>query len=82
MTDEADRMTGDWRNPGRPRPTVTFVRTAETADRAEQSRPQAPTPAFPYQTDSVRVDNPAAEGVTLAGTLTLPEGAARSPRRC
>lgn len=72
-------MTGDWRNPGRPRATVTFVRTAETADPAEQPRPQAPTRPFPYQTDSVRVDNRAAEGVTLAGTLTVPEGAGPFP---
>lgn len=38
------------------------------------NRPQEPKPPFPYRQEQVKYDNPKAEGVTLAGTLTLPEG--------
>jgi pimeloyl-ACP methyl ester carboxylesterase len=37
-------------------------------------RPQEPKPPFPYRSIEVRYDNPAAPGVTLVGTLTLPAG--------
>lgn len=37
-------------------------------------RPQEPKPPFPYRQEMVKYDNPAAPGVTLAGTLTIPEG--------
>jgi fermentation-respiration switch protein FrsA (DUF1100 family) len=37
------------------------------------SRPQEPVPPIPYRIEEVTVGNPAA-GITLAGTLTLPEG--------
>lgn len=36
-------------------------------------RPQAPRPPFPYRTEEVRVEN-RKDSVTLAGTLTVPEG--------
>lgn len=36
-------------------------------------RPQEPRPPFPYQAEEVSFTN-AAAGITLAGTLTLPEG--------
>lgn len=42
-------------------------------------RPQDPKPPFPYQTEDVTYPNPKATGVTLAGTLTLPEGAGPFP---
>ena len=37
-------------------------------------RPQTPKPPFPYRSEEVRYENPRAEGVTLAGTLLIPEG--------
>jgi uncharacterized protein len=37
-------------------------------------RPQEPKPPFPYPAEDVSYPNPKAAGVTLAGTLTLPEG--------
>jgi uncharacterized protein len=40
---------------------------------AEPRRPQRPQPPFPYRAEEVRFRNDAA-GITLAGTLTLPEG--------
>lgn len=43
------------------------------------NRPQTPMPPFPYRAEEVAFDNPAAPGVRLAGTLTLPEGAGPFP---
>jgi pimeloyl-ACP methyl ester carboxylesterase len=43
-------------------------------DPASLVRPQDPQPPFPYTAEEVRFSNPVAEGVTLAGTLTLPPG--------
>ena len=36
-------------------------------------RPQEPQKPYPYYEEDVRFDNPTAPGVTLAGTLTLPQ---------
>ena len=52
----------------------TLVRTSETAQRAELSRPQNPEPPFPYTEEEVAFDNLLQSGVHLAGTLTIPEG--------
>lgn len=38
------------------------------------NRPQTPQAPFPYQTEQVKFNNPKA-GATLAGTLTVPQGA-------
>ena len=40
---------------------------------APPNRPQTPTPPFPYFSDDVTYENEDA-GITLAGTLTIPEG--------
>ncbi|RUL88774.1 alpha/beta hydrolase family protein [Tautonia sociabilis] len=39
----------------------------------ERARPQEPKPPFPYRVEELTFENPEA-GITLAGTLTLPEG--------
>lgn len=44
-----------------------------------RERPQTPTPPFPYRADDVTFTNPVAAGVTLAGTLTLPQGSGPFP---
>lgn len=49
-----------------------------TARAIEPSRPQTPRPPFPYRSESVVYDN-AADGVKLAGTLTMPNGAGPFP---
>jgi pimeloyl-ACP methyl ester carboxylesterase len=46
---------------------------ARTDAPTELERPQNPEPPFPYRSEPVRFDNERA-GVTLAGTLTTPEG--------
>lgn len=43
-------------------------------DPASLLRPQDPREPLPYRAEDVRFDNDAADGVTLAGTLTLPDG--------
>lgn len=42
---------------------------------AEKVRPQDPKKPYPYKEEEVSFDNPAATGVTLAGTLTIPADA-------
>ena len=42
-------------------------------------RPQTPKPPFPYKTEEVSLANPAEAGVTLAGTLSLPQGTGPFP---
>ena len=41
---------------------------------------QTPKPPFPYQNEDVTYEEPAG-GVTLAGTLTIPQGKGPFPRR-
>lgn len=51
----------------------------KTQEKQEVARPQVPVAPFPYTQEDVQFDNPAAKGVTLAGTLTLPKGAGPFP---
>src|SRR5690625_5487742 len=46
---------------------------------ASPSRPQTPEPPFPYENEEVRLINPKANNISLAGTLTLPQGDAPHP---
>jgi uncharacterized protein len=70
MTATGDSLVGRWRQSGMEMP-LTLVRTAHAEG---LKRPQEPRRPLPYDTVAVRVTNPAAPGVTLAGTLTLPSG--------
>lgn len=45
----------------------------ERSEKAEMKRPQTPKPPFPYSSEEVKFTNKA-EGITLAGTLTVPAG--------
>ena len=40
----------------------------------DRKRPQVPLKPYPYREEEVVIDNPKAEGVRLAGTLTIPAG--------
>jgi len=51
-----------------------FKLERSSAEEAGPKRPQTPRPPFPYDAVEVAFENPEAEGVTLAGTLTIPEG--------
>ncbi|MGH7718313.1 MAG: CocE/NonD family hydrolase [Gemmatimonadaceae bacterium] len=68
------KIAGKWSQGGSSLP-LELTRSAEAP--APQRRPQEPTGALPYSEEEVRYDNPAAAGVRLAGTLTLP----RTPGR-
>ncbi len=65
-----DTLDGKWVQSGRALPLL-LGRTVGTPD---YSRPQEPKPPFPYTAVEVTFENPRADSVTLAGTLTLPEG--------
>ncbi len=48
-------------------------------EKQETVRPQNPKAPLPYTQEDVQYANPAADGVTLAGTLTLPQGTGPFP---
>lgn len=54
--------------------TLPLVLTHSVATVEVINRPQTPKPPFPYRSENVTIDNPAAPGVRLGATLTLPEG--------
>jgi len=67
-------ITGTWVVPGQETLDVTYTRGDESSVPAERLRPQVPIEPFGYLVEEVTYENPLAEGVTLAGTLTLPDG--------
>ncbi len=80
LSPDGQTLSGDWKRPGQPDAVVRFARTSGTAERnAWPERRQTPRPPFPYRVEEVDFDNPAAEGVELVGTLTLPRGAGPFP---
>jgi len=64
---DGQTLQGQWLQGGGALP-LTMSRTAPVLN-----RPQTPKPPFPYRAEEVSYRNPAS-GLTLAGTLTLPEG--------
>jgi hypothetical protein len=52
--------------------------TREMAERALPRRPQEPAGTLPYRSEDVQFEN-AADKITLAGTLTIPEGTGPFP---
>jgi len=79
LSADGESLNGIWQLPGQPDVAVTFRRTTTSAAREVRERPQTPTPPFPYRADDVTFTNPVAAGVTLAGTLTLPQGSGPFP---
>ena len=72
----ARRIEGTWLQAGQ-----SFALTLERIPAGEAAavrRPQEPKPPFPYATHEVTFENEAA-GVTLAGTLTIPQGPGPHP---
>ena len=70
-----DSLHGKWVQSGRALP-LHLGRTVEAPD---YSRPQEPKPPFPYSATEVTFENARADSVTLAGTLTIPEGPGPHP---
>ncbi|WP_262690134.1 alpha/beta hydrolase family protein [Kordiimonas aestuarii] len=70
---DADQpVAGSWQRQGQEALETSFTRAADKA--AEVKRPQMPQAPFPYKNEDVSFANPHATDVTLAGTLTVPEG--------
>ena len=76
LSDDGTELAGTWTVPNQPAATMTFTRASEEQLAAVRNptRPQTPKEPFPYRVEEVAFDNPAAPGVRLAGTLTLPAG--------
>lgn len=75
MNASGDTLHGQWRQLGAAMPLAL----ARTPAPAEPKRTQRVVPPYPYDTVAVSIANPAAAGVTLAGTLTLPRGKGPHP---
>jgi pimeloyl-ACP methyl ester carboxylesterase len=74
LSDDGNRIDGIWTRAGYPDAPVNFVRALASAATQPRIRPQTPHPPFPYRSEEVHFANPRGAGVTLAGTLTLPDG--------
>lgn len=68
---EADRITGEFSQSGQ-----TFPLTMQRGTVAPRVRPQEPKPPFPYESEDVTYQS---GDITIAGTLTRPEGAGPFP---
>lgn len=73
LSEDGTQISGRWRRSGYPDTETVFTRRTAAAASAPR-RPQEPHAPFPYRSEEVRIPNPRAPGVTLAGTLTLPPG--------
>jgi pimeloyl-ACP methyl ester carboxylesterase len=69
LSEDGQTLKGDWEQSGLKLPLeLKRVEKVSTLN-----RPQTPKPPFPYPSEDVTFENPAA-GIKLAGTLTLPKG--------
>ncbi len=73
LSEDGDALTGAFKAAGQQTP-ISFTRTQATAETAPPRRPQEPKAPLPYGQEEVAFDNPAAPGVHLFGTLSLPPG--------
>jgi len=74
LADDGDALEGTWTQSGVSLPlTLTRSEDQQLPPPAVKNRPQTPQPPFPYVSEQVTFHNTAAD-VTLAGTLTVPEG--------
>lgn len=78
LAPDGQTLTGTWTQGGATLP-LTLLRRAPDGLAATPNRPQIPAKPYPYREVEVAFDNPAAPGVKLAGTLTVPHGAGPFP---
>jgi pimeloyl-ACP methyl ester carboxylesterase len=69
LSADGKTIEGTWAGQAYTGPLTFTARAIQTGG---PRRPQTPKPPFPYRAEEVSV--PSAPGVTLAGTLTLPQG--------
>jgi pimeloyl-ACP methyl ester carboxylesterase len=70
LSEDGKTINGTWSQGGAALP-LNFTR-GDASSMPEPKRPQEPKPPFPYRSEDVTVPGPG--GITLAGTLTMPEG--------
>lgn len=75
LSDDGKTIQGTWKQSGASL-TLDLAR-GEAASMPEPKRPQEPKPPFPYRAEDVTIPGPG--GITLAGTLTLPQGTGPFP---
>ncbi len=68
LSDDGTKVEGTWKQGQSMK--LTLTRSDEVSS---LERPQHPEPPFPYVVEELVFENPEA-GITLAGTLTMPEG--------
>lgn len=73
INDDGQIATGTLRQSGQTFPLTLTRLTDEEAAAAVPKRPQTPQPPFPYEVREVTYKNEV-DGITIAGTLTLPDG--------
>ena len=76
--EEGSKLAGTW-SQGPLRLPLELSKTAEVTPPAAVNRPQHPERPYPYHSEEVTFDS-AQEGVTLAGTLTMPKAAAENEK--
>ena len=72
IDDKREVIDGTFTQMGKSSP-LKLTRVKEGAS-LEPKRPQVPVKPYPYGEEEVVVENPKAQGVKLAGTLTIPPG--------
>jgi pimeloyl-ACP methyl ester carboxylesterase len=77
LTERPHAIAGEWVREGQPAAPVTFVR--DTAGAPRRVRTQWPITPKGYHAEEVSFANPTDQRVTLAGTLTVPDGAGPFP---
>lgn len=79
LNEAGDEAEGTWSQGGRDVP-LTLARSATEHDSEQvwENRPQRPVAPFSYEAEEVSFPN-TVDDVTLAGTLTIPEGPERHP---
>jgi len=70
-------IDGAWTQHGRSFPLV--LKRVKDASELQRRRPQNPVKPYPYREEDVSYNNKKAQGVTLAGTLTIPPGTGPFP---
>lgn len=76
LSAEGDTLDGTWTQSGQSFPLI--LTPASDEETAPPPRPQYPEPPYPYDSADVTFTN-ASAGLTLAGTLTQPEGEGPHP---
>jgi fermentation-respiration switch protein FrsA (DUF1100 family) len=76
LSGDGNTLVGTWTQ-GAPQPLTFTRRAVGAAAPAALKRPQEPKPPFPYKSEDVTFAGPG--GISLAGTLTTPQGTGPFP---